>query len=127
MLLPGRAEGDDVIGGGAGEDAAWIVVSVAIGGGASLLEDLRIRRRLAGHRIRVQPFAAVLVCAKHVARAPAPHHAAPSSPHCQLLRAARPEVPVTPGGTAVSAAPVDRRHRDRQVEPVHQADVIEVR
>jgi hypothetical protein len=122
--LPGGAEGDGVVGVGAGEDAGGIVVGVAVGGGAGGLELLGVEGGLARRRVAVHPPAAVLVGVEDVAGAPA-RHRPPVHLLRQLRRAAVPQVAVAPGHRAV-ALPVERAHHHGEVEAVHEADVVEV-
>ncbi|RRT75357.1 hypothetical protein B296_00025368 [Ensete ventricosum] len=124
--IPFGAETDDVIAAGAGKDAAGIVIGVAIGAGAGLLEDLGVVRRLARHRVAEHAAAAVLVGAEHVARAPAGHRLAVDIDG-QFRGAVVAQVAVAAGGAAVATLPVDRRHRDGQVEAVDEADAEHLR
>jgi hypothetical protein len=135
LLLPGRAgaEGDGVGGvAGAGEGGGGVVVGVAVRPGARVLEELRVRRRLAGAGVPVVAVAAVLRRPERLARALAGHAAAGGRRrrrHAQVSGARAVEVRHAAGGHA--AAPRGsgralRRHQHRQVVPVHQAHVVEV-
>jgi hypothetical protein len=119
------AEGDDVVGAGAREEAAGVVVGVAIGGGAGVLEPLGVGSGRARGLAAELAAAAVLVGVEHVARAAARHHGVPGA-HGQLRRARLAQVAVASRRGAVAAAPVHGAHRHGQVEPVHEAHVVEV-
>jgi hypothetical protein len=122
------AEGDDVgRAGGAGEDGGWVVVGVGVGLGARRLEEPRVGRGLALLGAPELPRAAVLRRAVGGAGAAAPHDAVPvAAADSEPLRAHAVEVADAPRGHAVGAGPVERRHGDGDVVPVHQAHVVEV-
>ncbi|KAH0455182.1 hypothetical protein IEQ34_015214 [Dendrobium chrysotoxum] len=75
-VIPGvtGAEGDDVIdAGGACESRSSVIISIAVSSWASVLEDLRVRRRFASVRISISSAAAELRLAEGVAGALARH------------------------------------------------------
>ena len=118
-----RAEDDAVASAGrAGEGAGPVVVGVAVGLRALVLEELRVPARPAPVRGPVIPAAAVLVGAERQARAPAPHRAAIGRPHRQLRRARRVDV----GAARHRRAAAGRRDLEGHVEAVDVADVVEV-
>ncbi|KAK3423798.1 hypothetical protein EUGRSUZ_F00558 [Eucalyptus grandis] len=122
-----RAEGDDVVGVCAREGAGAVVVRVAVGLRAGVLEQLRVRRGLARLRRGVGAAAAVLRLLERLTRALARHPPRPvAARHPQLRRAGPVQVDQAPRGGAVLARPALRRHQQRQVVPVHEADVEEV-
>lgn len=131
----GRAKGDDVtLGGAARERTRPVVVGVRVRSRAATFEEARVRRRLARTRPPVGSPATVLVAAESVARATARHRRRRPSVRQPQLRRARPvDVGHAFRRRAVSrrrppppAAACLGRHRDGEVEAVHQADVEEV-
>lgn len=109
---------------GAGEGAALVVVGVAVRLRALVLEELGVLARRALVRRPVRPAAAQVVPVERQAPALAPHHRAAGALHRQLCGARRVDV----GRARHRRAPGGRRrHLHGHVEPVHVADVVEVR
>jgi hypothetical protein len=116
-----RAEGDGVVGSGAGECGGGVVVGVAVGPRARRLEVLRVHGRAARVRVPELAAAAVLGPAERLARAPA----------CLGLSLARAQLgraPLVEVGEASGDGASRRRglHQHGQVVPVHQAHVVVV-
>lgn len=128
----GRAKGDNVtLGGAASERTRPVVVGVRVRSRTATFKEARVRRRLARTRPPVGSPATVLVAAERVARATARHRRRlPSVRHPQLCWARTVDVGHAFHYRAVSsrrpAAARLGRHRDGEVEAVHQADVEEI-
>lgn len=88
------AEYDGIISPLAGENTSGIIIRVAIGCGASFLENLRIIRRLANLRIVVGSGAAELRLIESQARTFTGHRVTTTTigPHPQFLRALQVQV-----------------------------------
>ena len=125
MNEPGGAEGNDIISAWTSEDAGWIIVGITIRSGTSLLKLLGIKGGFASGGVPIKPSAAILVRVKHVTRATAPNGLAVSLKG-QFVRASGSQVGVAPRWGAVSLS-VNGPDGDRDVEAVHQANVVEVR
>lgn len=124
----GRAKGDGVIGGSAGEGAGFVVVRVAISAWARVLENLRVGRWLARVGRAVRAAAAVLRRVEGLAGALARDALSPvRAHHLQLRRTRVVEVPDAPRGGALLAGASLRHHQHRHVVPVHKAYVEEIK
>lgn len=99
--LPRCAESKNIIRGRASQNTSGIVVSIAVRGRASLLENPGIVGRHTRYRIRERPSAAVLVGIKHVTRTPTRYHLPVGLLH-ELLRAIRPQIAVASRHTAIA-------------------------
>ncbi|BAT09156.1 Os09g0536350, partial [Oryza sativa Japonica Group] len=121
------AEDDEVTGGagGAGECGRGVVVGVAVGARARVLEELRVRRRPARRRRAERAVAAVLRRAERLARAPAGDAGAVGAGDLQVGGARPVQVDEAPRRAARRAAALGNHHH-RQVGAVHEADVVEV-
>lgn len=130
--VPGcrRAEGDFVVRShGAREGGACVVISVAVSSRASVLEELRVRRRLTGVRISVIATATKLRLSEGLAGAPA-CYALPfvvAGQDAKVRWAAAVEINCAPCGTAFSRwGAASRDDEDGKVVAVNETDVEEV-
>ncbi|RWW42426.1 hypothetical protein BHE74_00052033, partial [Ensete ventricosum] len=122
------AEGDKVVGRGAGEGGGGVVERVAVSPRAGVLEEPEVGRRRAGGGVAVAAAAAVLREPEGLPRALTRHAlTGPGARPCHHLqvRWAHPiEIHHAPRGTAIPAGAAPRRHQHRQVVAVHQAHVV---
>jgi len=128
VIFRGRAKSDRVIRRrSACKSAGLVIVRVAVGAWASVLENLRIRRRLASVGRPKRAFAAILRGPERLARALTCHalfsiHA--RNPKLRRTRAV--EVSNAPRAGAVIAGPTLGSHQHRHVVTVHEAHVEEI-
>ncbi|KAB8094799.1 hypothetical protein EE612_022149, partial [Oryza sativa] len=122
------AEGDVIAGcSEAGERAAGVIVGVAVRRRARGLEHLRVVGGPARRRRAVGAGAAVARAPVRVARAPARHDGAAAGHDAEVGGARGVHVARARHGVAVAAAARGRRREaHRHVEPVDEADIVEV-
>lgn len=128
VIFRGRAEGDGVIRRvSTCKSASPVIIRVAVGAWASVLENPRICRRLASVGRPIRAFAAILRGPERLARA-LTRHALFSILACdpKLRRARAVEVPNAPSAGAVIARATPGSHQHRHVVAVHEAYVEEI-
>lgn len=123
-LRPRRTKRDDVISPRTRKNTGGIIVGVAIRRRARRFEFLGVIRWTTDHGIPVHPSTTILIGVEHIARAPARHRLA-AGLDGELLRAGLSQVVITAGDRTVSGA-VEGFDGEGEVEPVDEADVVEV-
>lgn len=119
------AECDEVAAAAAGDDAGRVVVGVGVSSWAGALEDAGVGRRPARLRVAEAPRAAVPGRVEGEASALARHHPVRVVLHLQPDGAHPVQIAHAPRIAAL-AGPSERRDRDGEVVPVHEAHVLEV-
>lgn len=131
VILPGvrqRAKYNQVIGGGAGEGAGFVIVRVAIRAWARMFEELRIYRRSTRVGRRERVAATKLRSVECLTRASTRHTPSPTSTRYPELRRARSvQVHQAPGGGTTASRPSFGDDQHRKIVAVHQADVVEIK
>ena len=107
--------------------AGLVIVRVAVGAWASVLENLRVRRRLASGGRPIRAAAAILRGPERLARALTRHALFPIHARNPKLRRTRAvQVPNAPSARAVIAGATLGSHHPRHVVTDHEAHVEEI-